>query len=83
MSIVSITPAIWILMNERDWILAMILDAILSGVGWAAVNLAFVTLPLEAASSSSPFAVFSALGGLDWNDRFDHRWICSTIFQLF
>ncbi len=66
MSIVSITPAIWILMNERDWILAMILDAILSGVGWAAVNLAFVTLPLEAASSSSPmyFAVFSALGGL-------------------
>lgn len=66
LSIVSITPAIWILMNEKDWILAMTLDAILSGVGWAAVNLAFITLPMETASSNSPmyFAVFSALGGL-------------------
>ncbi|MGB4263276.1 MAG: MFS transporter [Fervidobacterium sp.] len=66
MSIVSVTPAVWILMNERDWIFAIVLDAILSGVGWAAVNLAFVTLPLEAASTNSPmyFAVFSALGGL-------------------
>jgi len=66
LSIVSITPAIWILMNERDWILALALDAVLSGVGWAAVNLAFITLPMETASSNSPmyFAVFSALGGL-------------------
>lgn len=66
LSIVSITPAIWILMNERDWILALVLDAILSGVGWASVNLAFITLPMETASSNSPmyFAVFSALGGL-------------------
>lgn len=66
LSIVSITPAIWILMNEKDWILAMALDAVLSGVGWAAVNLAFITLPMEVASSNSPmyFAVFSALGGL-------------------
>jgi MFS family permease len=66
LSIVSITPAIWILMNERDWILALALDAVLSGVGWAAVNLAFITLPMETASANSPmyFAVFSALGGL-------------------
>lgn len=66
LSIVSITPAIWILMNEKHWVLALTLDAILSGVGWAAVNLAFITLPMETASSSSPmyFAVFSALGGL-------------------
>jgi len=66
LSIVSITPATWILMNERDWILALALDAVLSGVGWAAVNLAFITLPMETASSNSPmyFAVFSALGGL-------------------
>jgi len=66
LSIVSITPAIWILMNERDWVLALVLDAVLSGVGWAAVNLAFITLPMETASSNSPmyFAVFSALGGL-------------------
>ncbi|MGC8820528.1 MAG: MFS transporter [Fervidobacterium sp.] len=66
LSIVSITPAIWLLMNEKHWIFAMTLDAILSGVGWAAVNLAFITLPMEAASNNSPmyFAVFSALGGL-------------------
>ncbi|MFN4223365.1 MAG: MFS transporter [Fervidobacterium nodosum] len=66
LSIVSITPAIWILMNEKHWVLALTLDAILSGVGWAAVNLAFITLPMETAASSSPmyFAVFSALGGL-------------------
>ncbi|MEN3042951.1 MAG: MFS transporter [Fervidobacterium sp.] len=66
LSIVSITPAIWLLMNEKDWIFGMTLDAILSGVGWAAVNLAFITLPMETASSNSPmyFAVFSALGGL-------------------
>ncbi|MGQ9855536.1 MAG: MFS transporter [Fervidobacterium sp.] len=66
LSIVSVTPAIWILMNERDWILALVLDAILSGVGWAAVNLSIITLPMETASTNSPmyFAVFSALGGL-------------------
>lgn len=65
-SIVSVTPAVWIFMNERDWVFALALDAILSGVGWAAVNLAFVTLPMETARTTSPvyFAVFSALGGL-------------------
>jgi len=44
----------------------LVLDVVLSGVGWAAINLAFITLPMETASSNSPmyFAVFSALGGL-------------------
>lgn len=66
LAIVSTTPAIWLLMNERDWVFALTLDAILSGIGWAAVNLAFVTVPMETAKVSSPmyFAVFSALGGL-------------------
>lgn len=66
LSIVSITPAIWLLMNEKHWTLALIMDAILSGVGWAAVNLAFITLPMEVSTGSSPmyFAVFSALGGI-------------------
>lgn len=66
LSIVSITPAVWILMNEKHWIFGLTLDAVLSGVGWAAVNLAFITLPMEVSSTSSSmyFAVFSALGGL-------------------
>ncbi len=65
-ALVAITPAIWILMNEDHWPFALAMDAIISGIGWAAVNLAFVTFPMEVARKTSPlyFAMFSIFGGI-------------------
>ncbi|MDK2839788.1 MAG: hypothetical protein PWQ83_1354 [Thermosipho sp. (in: thermotogales)] len=64
--IVSFTPFIWILMNEKYWPFAMGLDAVISGIGWAAINLSLLILPMEAAKRISPmyFAVFGFFGGL-------------------
>lgn len=64
--IVSTTPFIWILMNETYWSIAMALDAIISGIGWAAINISLLILPMEASKRISPmyFAVFGFFGGL-------------------
>ncbi|ONN27163.1 MFS transporter [Thermosipho affectus] len=66
LSFVSVTPIIWILMNEQHWPFAMTLDAIISGVGWAAINISLLILPMETAKRMSPmyFAVFGFFGGL-------------------
>jgi len=53
-------------MNEKYWPFAMGLDAVISGIGWAAINLSLLILPMEAAKRISPmyFAVFGFFGGL-------------------
>ncbi|QTA38646.1 MFS transporter [Thermosipho ferrireducens] len=65
-SFVAISPAVWILMNENHWPFGLAIDALISGIGWAAINLTFLTLPMEVAKSSSPiyFAVFASFGGI-------------------
>lgn len=57
---------LWILMNQFTWKYLMIVDVIMSGIAWSAINLTFLTLPMEVAYSSSPayFAMYSTLGGI-------------------
>ncbi|ABR30735.1 MFS transporter [Thermosipho melanesiensis] len=66
LSFVSISPIIWILMNEQHWPIAMTLDAVISGIGWAAINISLIILPMEVAKRISPmyFAVFGFFGGI-------------------
>lgn len=63
---VSLTPFFWILMNEQHWPYGLVFDAVISGIGWAAVNISLLILPMEAAKRISPmyFAVFGFFGGL-------------------
>gem|GEM_PF-5157969 len=44
----------------------MLIDAVMSAIAWSAINLSFLTLPMEVASSSSPayFAIYSVFGGI-------------------
>jgi len=65
-SFVSITPFIWILMNEQHWPYGLVFDAVISGIGWAAVNISMLIFPMEAAKRISPmyFAVYGFFGGL-------------------
>ncbi len=57
---------LWILMNQFTWKYLMIVDVIMSGIAWSAINLTFLTLPMEVAHSSSPayFAMYSVFGGI-------------------
>lgn len=57
---------LWILMNQYTWKYLMIVDVIMSGIAWSAINLTFLTLPMEVAHSSSPayFAMYSTFGGI-------------------
>jgi len=62
----SFTPPLWLFMNQTTWKYLMIVDAFMAGISWSAINLTFLTLPMEVAVSSSPtyFAMYSAFGGL-------------------
>ncbi|MEJ5230347.1 MAG: MFS transporter, partial [Pseudothermotoga sp.] len=57
---------LWILMNQYTWRYMMIVDVVMSGIAWSAINLTFLTLPMEVARSSSPayFAIYSTFGGI-------------------
>ncbi|GAB4307572.1 MFS transporter [Pseudothermotoga elfii] len=57
---------LWILMNQATWRYMMLIDAVMSAIAWSAINLSFLTLPMEVASSSSPayFAIYSVFGGI-------------------
>ncbi|MBO8161001.1 MAG: MFS transporter [Thermosipho sp. (in: Bacteria)] len=63
---VSLTPFFWILMNEQHWPYGLVFDAVISGIGWAAINLSLLIFPMEAAKRISPmyFAVFGFFGGI-------------------
>lgn len=57
---------LWILMNQFTWKYLMIVDVVMSGIAWSAINLTFLTLPMEVAHSSSPayFAMYATFGGI-------------------
>jgi MFS family permease len=64
--IVSFLPPMWFFMNTFTYRYLMIADAVITGIGWSAINLSFLTLPMEVAQSSSSayFATYAALGGV-------------------
>ncbi len=64
--IVTFIPMMWFFMGPPVWPVLMGVDVVLTSVGWSAVNLAMLTMPLETARSSDPgyFALFNAAGGL-------------------
>ncbi len=64
--IVAFIPMIWVLMNSSTYRYLMIVDAVMTGIAWSAINLTFLTLPMEVAQSSSSayFAVYAAFGGV-------------------
>ncbi|MGB9790722.1 MFS transporter [Thermotoga caldifontis] len=64
--IVSFLPPMWFFMNTFTYRYLMLADAVVSAIGWSAINLSFLTLPMEVAQSSSSayFATYAALGGV-------------------
>lgn len=64
--IVSFLPPMWFFMNTFTYSYLMLVDAVVSAIGWSAINLSFLTLPMEVAQSSSSayFATYAALGGV-------------------
>ena len=66
LSVATMLPALWVFMGEPLWPVLLGVDVILSGVGWAAVNLTMLTLPMETSerADSRYFALLNALGGL-------------------
>lgn len=66
MAVVSLTPGLWLFMNEDAWLVPLALDAIFAALGWAAVNTAFISLPLDVAEDASPsyFGLYFASGGV-------------------
>jgi len=64
--IVGTTPILWILMNDVTWPAAMVIDVLFASVGWAALNIAFIALPMEVSPDASPmyFALYFAAGGV-------------------
>ncbi|TVQ39263.1 MAG: MFS transporter [Spirochaetaceae bacterium] len=64
--VASCTPVLWLLMTDSMWPYTMVADVVLAAFAWAALNIAFIALPLEVSKDSSPgyYAVYFALGGL-------------------
>jgi len=52
-------------MNDVTWPAAMVIDVLFASVGWAALNIAFIALPMEVSPDASPmyFALCFAAGG--------------------
>ena len=65
-SVVGMISIMWFFMNEGTYRYLMILDAVLTGFAWSAINLSLLTLPLEVASSSEImyFSVNAAVAGV-------------------
>jgi len=65
-SVVGMISIMWFFMNDGTYRYLMILDAVLTGFAWSAINLSLLTLPLEVASSSEIvyFSVNSAVAGV-------------------
>ncbi len=65
-SLVSITPILWILMNSKTYHYMLLVDATITGIGWSAINLSMVTLPMEVATGtqSAYFSVYTSFGGI-------------------
>ena len=65
-SLVSITPTLWLFMNSETYHYMLLVDATITGIGWSAINLSMVTLPMEVASGtqSAYFSVYTSFGGV-------------------
>ncbi len=65
-SFASITPALWLFMNTKTYHYLLLVDAMITGVGWSAINLSMVTLPMEVAQGiqSAYFSVYTTFGGI-------------------
>lgn len=66
LGIASALPGLWFFMAEPIWPHILAVDVVMTGVGWSAVNLTLLTLPMESAekADSSYFALMYAMGGL-------------------
>lgn len=66
LGIASALPGLWFFMAEPIWPYVLAVDIVMTGVGWSAVNLTLITLPMESSekADSSYFALMYALGGL-------------------
>ncbi len=62
----STTAMMWFFMSESTYRYLMLVDALLTGMGWSAINLSFTTLPMEVAAGSEPayFSFYYAMGGI-------------------
>ncbi len=65
-SIVSITPILWLFMNSKTYHYLLLVDATITGIGWSAINLSMVTLPMEVATGtqSAYFSIYTSFGGV-------------------
>ena len=65
-SIVSITPILWLFMNSKTYHYLLLVDATITGIGWSAINLSMVTLPMEVAigTQSAYFSIYTSFGGV-------------------
>jgi MFS family permease len=66
LGVASSLPGLWFFMAEPLWPFILAVDVVMTGVGWSAVNLTLLTLPMESSekADSSYFALMYALGGL-------------------
>lgn len=66
LGVASSLPGLWFFMAEPIWPYILAVDVVMTGVGWSAVNLTLITLPMESSekADSSYFALMYALGGL-------------------
>lgn len=66
LGVASSLPGLWFFMAEPIWPFILAVDVVMTGVGWSAVNLTLITLPMESSekADSSYFALMYALGGL-------------------
>lgn len=66
LGVASALPGLWFFMAEPIWPFILAVDVVMTGVGWSAVNLTLITLPMESSENadSSYFALMYALGGL-------------------
>ncbi len=64
--IVAFLALLWGFMNSRNYIPFLWMDAVLVAMGWTAINLSLITIPLEVAGEnvSTYIAVYSSLNGI-------------------
>ncbi|MFP4011978.1 MAG: MFS transporter [Spirochaetaceae bacterium] len=64
--IVGTTPILWIFMSPELWPVAIGVDMIMTALGWAALNIVLIALPLELSkvAPATQYALYFAAGGI-------------------
>ncbi len=64
--IVGTTPILWLLMSPEHWPIAVGIDVVMTSLGWAALNIVLLALPLEISKQApaTQYALYFAVGGL-------------------